>query len=95
MRESSIPQHRLRRLSFGVPPEWRGRIGHELRERRVTAGLSQAELGSPLTRAYVSAVERGRVVPSLPALRLMTRRLDTTLADFFAGVEHRDPAVER
>lgn len=53
--------------------------------------MSQAALGAPLTRAYVSAVETGRVVPSLPALEHMVNRLGSSLSDFFAAVE-RDRA---
>lgn len=62
-------------------------VGRELRRRRLAAGVSQAALGNPLTRAYVSAVETGRVVPSLPALDHMVTRLGTSLSDFFAAVE--------
>jgi transcriptional regulator with XRE-family HTH domain len=61
-------------------------VGLELRARRLARGMSQAGLGQPLTRAFVSSVERGRVVPSLPALLLMTEKLGTTLEEFFAGV---------
>jgi transcriptional regulator with XRE-family HTH domain len=51
--------------------------------------MSQQELGFPLTRAYVSAVECGRVVPSLPALQHMADRLGVPLSDFFDAVERQ------
>jgi transcriptional regulator with XRE-family HTH domain len=82
-------------------------IGRELRRQRRARGLTQASLGAPLTRAFVSAVERGRTVPSLPALALLADRLEIPLADFFSGVnaemtvlynradEHRPDAPSR
>ena len=70
-------------------------IGGEIRRLRMARRLSQAELGVPLSRAYVSAVERGRVVPSLPALQLMASRLGVSLSALFRGIENgesgRDP----
>jgi transcriptional regulator with XRE-family HTH domain len=61
-----------------------------------------------LTRGFVSAVERGRTVPSLAALVLLADRLEIPLSDFFSGVnaemtvlynradEHRpDPSPRR
>ena len=49
--------------------------------------MTQAALGTPLTRAFVSAVETGRTVPSLPALALLADRLGLALDDFFFGVK--------
>jgi hypothetical protein len=49
--------------------------------------LTQTTLGQPLTRGFVSAVERGHVMPSLPALALLVDRLGLSLADFFLGVQ--------
>jgi transcriptional regulator with XRE-family HTH domain len=77
-----------RRLSASVDPAWRRCLGQELRRRRTDRGLTQAALGRPLTKGFVSAVERGRSVPSLPALRLMTGRLGTTLGEFLTAVEN-------
>jgi transcriptional regulator with XRE-family HTH domain len=80
----------------------------KLRRRRIDAGLTQAALGGPFTRAFVSAVEHGLAMPSIPALALLTDRLDTPLHDFFKGVNdqmtgvysdrhgtHEDPATRR
>jgi transcriptional regulator with XRE-family HTH domain len=64
-------------------------IGRELHRRRMASGLSQASLGRPLTRGFVSAVERGHTVPSIAALALLTDRLDTGLEDFFRGVNEQ------
>jgi transcriptional regulator with XRE-family HTH domain len=49
--------------------------------------LTQASLGAPMTRAFVSSVERGRTVPSLPALALLVDRLNLSLSEFFLGVQ--------
>jgi len=88
MHESSIAKPSgPERLSASLDRTWRESLGRELRRRRLARRLTQAELGHPLTKAFVSSVERGRTVPSLPALRLMVSRLDTTLAGFFAAVE--------
>lgn len=68
-------------------------IGRELLRRRTALGLSQASLGEPLTRAFVSAVEHGHTVPSIAALALLTDRLETGLADFFRGVNEQMTGV--
>lgn len=89
MRLSTITRQRAR-LGPG-PGTGHPGVGRELRRRRIALGISQAALGTPLSRAYVSAVETGRVVPSLPALEHMVSRLGGSLSDFFAAVE-RDRA---
>lgn len=63
--------------------------GEELRARRLAARLTQAALADPLTAAYVSAVENGRVVPSLPALLFMLDRLGVSAAIYFEAVNCR------
>jgi transcriptional regulator with XRE-family HTH domain len=50
-------------------------LGSRIRELRMQVGLTQTELGSPMTRSFVSAIEHGRVLPSLPALLLISARL--------------------
>jgi transcriptional regulator with XRE-family HTH domain len=99
VRTSSISKHQ--RAGTGTPLA--AAIGRELLRRRTAKGLSQAALGAPLTRAFVSAVERGHTVPSIAALALLTDRLDAPLDVFFRGVneqmtrvyspahEHHDP----
>ena len=83
MRKSTIRKHDVAGRDGGLA----NAIGLELRRRRVDAGLTQSALGAPLTRAFVSAVERGHVVPSLPALALLVQRLDLSLSEFFSGVQ--------
>ena len=89
MGQSSITQQTdaAGRLSKTLDPELRLALGRRLRQLRKDRDLTQGELGAPLTRAYVSAVEAGRTVPSLPALQLMVDRLDVPLSAFFEAVE--------
>jgi transcriptional regulator with XRE-family HTH domain len=82
VRESTIHKH----SRAGAGSHLATAIGAELRRRRVDAGLTQAVLGTPLTRGFVSAVEHGRAVPSIPALALLADRLGITLDEFFLGV---------
>ncbi|HET7769297.1 MAG TPA: helix-turn-helix transcriptional regulator [Chloroflexota bacterium] len=49
-----------------------------LREQR---GLSQEELGRPMTRAAVSKIELGLATPSLHALALFARRLGVSVRE--------------
>jgi transcriptional regulator with XRE-family HTH domain len=85
VRKSSIPKH----LRAGPGSALSLAIGLELRRRRLKLGLTQAALGTPLTRAFVSAVEHGRAVPSIPALALLTDRLGVPLDAFFGGVNEQ------
>lgn len=62
-------------------------LGSRIRELRVRAGLTQAELGSPMTRSFVSAVENGRALPSLPALLLIALRLDVPVGQLLEQLE--------
>jgi transcriptional regulator with XRE-family HTH domain len=104
VRKSSIAKH----SRAGPGSDLSVAIGRELRRQRRAKGMTQAALGAPLTRAFVSAVERGRTVPSLPALALLADRLGVALEDFFFGVKvqmtvvynpghehHQDPTSRR
>lgn len=74
---------------YGGGSAWAQAVGSELRSLRRARGLAQRELASPLTGAYVSSVERGRVVPSLPALLLLLEHLDVPASVFFERVNSR------
>src|SRR5579859_7318350 len=51
-------------------------IGERIRKARTEAGLSQAQLGAPhFTRAYVSAIELGKVRPAMKSLEFMAGKL--------------------
>ena len=62
-------------------------IGRRVRARRLAAGLTQAQLGEPLTKGFVSAVETGRTLPSLRALLLFADRLGVGLDDLVGPVK--------
>ena len=74
MRKSTIAKH----CAFGADSEFACRLGTEIRRRRVALGLSQLELAGPLSKAFVSRIEHGRAVPSLPSLNLLADRLHTS-----------------
>ena len=75
MAMSSIYQHPTRQNdSFAAL------LGARIRELRLRVGLTQAELGSPRTRSFISAVEHGRTLPSLRALLQMAERLGVPVA---------------
>ena len=61
-------------------------LGSELRRRRLAARLSQDELSPPLTRGFISQVELGRTMPSLPALIVISERLGTSADDVLRAV---------
>ena len=65
---------------------FRSSLGSELRRRRLAAHLSQGELSAPLTRAYISQVESGRTLPSLPALIVLAERLGTSADEILKSV---------
>jgi len=57
-------------------------MGTYIRELRVARGVSQANLAAPyLTRAHVSAIELGKVLPTLNVLAHFARKLDLPLRE--------------
>ncbi len=66
-------------------------LGQRLREARIAAGLSQAQLGAPYyTRAHVSAIELGKIRPAMKSLEHMAAKVGRA-ASFFL----EDAAGER
>lgn len=65
-------------LPDGRATQFSTSLGSELRRRRIAARLSQDEMSPPLTRGFISQVELGRTMPSLPALIVMSERLGTS-----------------
>ncbi len=58
-------------------------LGERLRKARTQAGLSQGQLGAPhFTRAYVSAVELGKIRPSVKSLEFIAAKLGKPTAYF-------------
>lgn len=69
------------------------RVGERIRQARVRAGLTQAQLAhGRYTAAYISALERGLAKPSMAALTFLSERLGVPVPDLVA--EER-PAADR
>lgn len=63
------------------------RIGSRIRQRRKEIRLTQAELGHPAyTKSYVSQIEQGQTMPSLPAMVFFAQRLGRPI-DWFVSDE--------
>ena len=50
--------------------------------------MTQTELGRPLTRGFVSAIENGRCLPSLAVLALFADRHDVSPAELLDSVKN-------
>jgi tetratricopeptide (TPR) repeat protein len=62
------------------------RIGTAIRQARLRAGLTQAEVArGRYTSAYISALERGLAKPSMAALTFISERLGVPVRQFLAG----------
>src|SRR5579862_6072671 len=70
------------------------RIGERVREARDAAHLTQQELGGTIfSKSYLSAVEHGKLTPSVQALARLAERLDRPLS-YFLGEDVREPPGE-
>lgn len=83
MRTSTIAKHR----AGGGDSTFARALGHEIKQRREALGLTQASAAGPLTRAFVSSVESGRLTPSLPSLLIIARQLNASAATILKAVE--------
>src|SRR6266436_5731136 len=62
------------------------RVGTNIREVRTKLGLTQAQLAAPeFSISYISAIERGKIRPSLKALSILAKRLDVPLTFLLEG----------
>jgi tetratricopeptide (TPR) repeat protein len=62
------------------------RVGSNIREVRTKLSLTQAQLAAPeFSISYISAIERGKIRPSLKALSILARRLDVPLTFLLEG----------
>ena len=69
------------------------RLGSLIRTRRRDLGLTQTQLAFPLTKGFVSEVERGRSLPSLATLALFADRLRVPMSYLLDEVKGGLPAV--
>jgi transcriptional regulator with XRE-family HTH domain len=83
MRSSTIAKHR----TAGRDTAFARALGQEIKRRREALGLSQASVAGPLSRAFVSSVESGRLTPSLPSLLIIARQLNASAANILKAVE--------
>ena len=81
MAESSIYQPSTGQDGFPAPDQLSTKVGRRIRDRRRALGLTQRALAAPYTKSYVSAVERGRVLPSLRILSFLAERLGVGVGD--------------
>ena len=64
------------------------RLGDRLRKARTEAGLSQSQLGAPhFTRAYISALELGKIRPAMTSLEFLAGRLGKPSSYFLEDEE--------
>ena len=72
------------------------RLGDRLRKARTEAGLSQSQLGAPhFTRAYISALELGKIRPAMTSLEFLAGRLGKPSSHFLEDEEQERKRSER
>lgn len=72
------------------------RLGDRIRKARVEAGLSQAKVGQPhFTRAYISALELGKIRPAMNSLEFLAEKLGKPLSYFVEDEEKERAQRER
>lgn len=71
-------------------------LGERLRKARSEAGLSQSQLGKPhFTRAYISALELGKVRPAMSSLEFLAAKLGKSPSYFMEDEEQERKRAER
>ncbi|MEX2546932.1 MAG: helix-turn-helix transcriptional regulator, partial [Chloroflexota bacterium] len=70
-------------------------VGDRIREARIKQGLTQQQLAQGrYTKAYVSALEKGRAKPSMAALTFLAERLALSPAELLGGDDARWSRLE-
>jgi transcriptional regulator with XRE-family HTH domain len=86
------PEQPVRDTAASLPPTLQA-VAERLRTARVAAHLTQQELARGLfSKSYISAVERGKMVPSLQALNVLAQRLAVPVS-YLLGEQSIDPAA--
>lgn len=85
MRVSTITKHD----TGGEGSRFARTLGREIRTRRLALGLSQATVAHPLSRAFMSSVESGRLTPSLPSFLIIARQLNVSAGTILKSVEQQ------
>ena len=71
------------------PIELQIALGNRIKELRQQKGWPSQEsfaTNCGIDRTYLGQIERGQVNPCLSMLILITKKLDTTVADLFEGI---------
>jgi transcriptional regulator with XRE-family HTH domain len=91
-----VPQVRTRRRRpVPLSPALK-KLGERLREARIAAGMSQAQLGVPyFTRAHVSAIELGKIRPAMRSLEHMAKKLEKPASYFLDDADVERARGER
>ncbi len=68
-------------------------IGAKLHHERITRGLTQQDLAhDTFSKSYISAIEHGKIKPSLRALVYLAERLELPVAYFLDSMTHQESA---
>src|SRR5579863_2035755 len=71
--------------NYEGPPPQIGPVGSNIYRVRRKLRITQKQLAAPeFSISYISAIERGRIRPSLKALDILARRLGVTSAELLA-----------
>jgi transcriptional regulator with XRE-family HTH domain len=67
-------------------------LGQRVVELRFKKGLTQVELAkkSKVCQGAISAIERGRIEPSIKTLRAIAKALGVSMVDMFSGLEWKE-----
>src|SRR2546425_1883478 len=92
-----MPARQPRRRRHPAPESSTVRaLGERIRAARQAAHLSQTQLGKPhFTRAYVSAVELGKIRPSMKSLEFLAQRLGRPMSSFLEDADGREREFAR
>ena len=66
-------------------------VAETLRELRQKKGISQEKLAEAIDshQVYISEIETGKKIPSLPVIYRVARYFEISLSDFVAMIEER------
>ena len=66
-------------------------VAEALRELRQKKGISQEKLAEAIDshQVYISEIETGKKIPSLPVIYRVARYFEISLSDFVAMIEER------
>lgn len=85
MRASTISKY----VATGDGSVFARTLGATIRQHRERMGMSQGEVGGPLSRAFISQVENGHLSPSLASLVLISARLELPAWELLKSVSEQ------